>query len=773
MKQKLLFGIFIVLVSASQAFAEPVDTTATQTLTNKTLTAPIITTPTIDGTISGTGAILSTGSTTARTLTDRFAEQVNVKDYGAIGDGGTSDQTAVAAAVAAAFADGREMFWPDGTYLTTASIQNFHDVRHRGPGVLKRGSTLFYITQQSSSTPNALFVAPAGTGDDANDGITATEPLRNIQKSLDILNLWKPLRFGWTVWIAAGTYTEAASLKSGVSFNDDYLTIRGPAPSKGTASGATTNAAGYATGSATMTLASAGTGTLLVGDTIRFANDITTLYRVTAGDTDVSNGGTVSIYPALQIAIPTSATAIEVMTTNRSLPTVVIDYPGSGIVGLDINQHNKVKVQDIKFTDWLSPAVTGVNADLGSVLWTYNVHTSYCRQGIVANSSQLYVQGGILHGVDWTTGGFPAGGGSVGVVAYAGTVASIGYGGTSDATGTIIENFAQAGYEGKSNTHVVSSWVTYQSNEVAVWVYSNSRFDDRHNIYKKNEVVFKNVKGFVSRDSVLGLSEYNLGKTYTQAPSALGIGNLEIFNMFNGATEEIFMHPNAIVGMDITKQRQSTTVSTKVAVGSTVNAAQYLVGVATINLAAAGTGTIDVNDVITFAGQTTRYTVTAGDPDVSNGGAITFTPALATQINAASSPAITIQRPFRTLATIYGGTLQSGTGTNGKYLEVFLVGTATGATASKTVILSLGGTTVTTLTIPSGTQTWSARVTIWANDTTSVIQTSGAVGATVTAARASVATVDAWADNPLTVFVTALGSGDTVLLHECRVIKWG
>jgi hypothetical protein len=770
MKRKLLSTLFILLVSASQAFAEPVDTTATQTLTNKTLTSPIITTPTINGTISGTGAILSNGSTTARTLTDRFAEQVNVKDYGAVGDGVTSDQTAVAAAVAAAVADGREMFWPAGTYLTTASISNFHDVRHLGPGVLKRGSTLFYIMQQSSSTPNALFVAT--TGNDANDGITATEPLRNIQKSLDILNLWKPLRFGWTVWIAAGTYEEAASLKSGVSFNDDYLTIRGPVPSIGTASGATTNAAGYATGIATMTLASAGTGTLLVGDTITFAGDAT-LYRVSGGDTDVSNGGSVSIYPALQTAIPESATAITVVTTNRSLPTVFIDYPGSGIVGLDINQHNKVKVQDIKFTDWLSPAVTGVNADLGSVLWTYNVHTSYCRQGIVANSSQLFVQGGILHGVDWTTGGFPAGGGMVGVVAYAGTVASIGYGGTSDATGTIIENFTQAGYEGKSNTHVVSSWVTYQSNEVAVWIYSNSRFDDRHNIYKKNELVFKNVKGFVSRDSVLGLSEYNLGKTYTQAPSALGIGNFEIFNMFSGATEEIFMHPNAIVGMDITKQRQSTTVSTKVAVSSKVDAAQYLVGVITVNLAVAGTGTIDVNDVITFAGQTTRYTVTAGDTDVSNGGAISFTPALVTQINAAASPAITIQRPFRTLATIYGGTLQSGTGTNGKYLEVFLVGTATGSTASKTVILSLGGTTVTTLTIPSGTQTWSARVTIWASNTTSVIQTSEVVGATVTAARASVATVDAWADNPLTVFVTALGSGDTVLLHECRVIKWG
>ncbi len=59
----------------------------------------------------------------------------------------------------------------------------------------------------------------------------------------------------------------------------------------GTAASATTDNAGYAVGSATITLASAGTGTILVGDVISHARD-TRKYVVKTGDADVSGGGT-------------------------------------------------------------------------------------------------------------------------------------------------------------------------------------------------------------------------------------------------------------------------------------------------------------------------------------------------------------------------------------------------------------------------------------------------------------------------------------------------
>lgn len=85
---------------------------------------------------------------------------------------------------------------------------------------------------------------------------------------------------------------------------------------KGTASGATTNAAGYAVGATTLTLASAGTGTLLAGDVITFAGD-TNQYVVTSGDADVSNGGTITIAaPGLRVAMSAATKAITVVNSS-------------------------------------------------------------------------------------------------------------------------------------------------------------------------------------------------------------------------------------------------------------------------------------------------------------------------------------------------------------------------------------------------------------------------------------------------------------------------
>lgn len=82
---------------------------------------------------------------------------------------------------------------------------------------------------------------------------------------------------------------------------------------KGTGASATTNSAGYAIGATTITLAVAGTGTILAGDVITFAGD-PTQYVVLTGDADVSGGGTVVLQaPGLRQAIPASATAITVV----------------------------------------------------------------------------------------------------------------------------------------------------------------------------------------------------------------------------------------------------------------------------------------------------------------------------------------------------------------------------------------------------------------------------------------------------------------------------
>lgn len=85
-----------------------------------------------------------------------------------------------------------------------------------------------------------------------------------------------------------------------------------PQHTKGTGASATTNNTGYAVGATVITLASAGTGTIKAGDVITITGD-SNLYVVASGDTDVSNGGTITLNaPGLRQAIPASATNITV-----------------------------------------------------------------------------------------------------------------------------------------------------------------------------------------------------------------------------------------------------------------------------------------------------------------------------------------------------------------------------------------------------------------------------------------------------------------------------
>lgn len=98
---------------------------------------------------------------------------------------------------------------------------------------------------------------------------------------------------------------------------------------KGTASAAaSTNNAGYAVGSTTITLAAAGTGTFVAGDVVSFAGDANK-YVVVTGDADISGGGTIVIAkPGLRQAIPASATLI---TTTASY-TANVGFSSNALV---------------------------------------------------------------------------------------------------------------------------------------------------------------------------------------------------------------------------------------------------------------------------------------------------------------------------------------------------------------------------------------------------------------------------------------------------------
>ncbi len=85
---------------------------------------------------------------------------------------------------------------------------------------------------------------------------------------------------------------------------------------KGTAASATTDNAGYAVGATVLTLASAGTGTIVAGDILTFAGD-TNKYVVASGDSDVSSGGTITLAePGLRVAMSAATKAITVFGTS-------------------------------------------------------------------------------------------------------------------------------------------------------------------------------------------------------------------------------------------------------------------------------------------------------------------------------------------------------------------------------------------------------------------------------------------------------------------------
>lgn len=106
-------------------------------------------------------------------------------------------------------------------------------------------------------------------------------------------------------------------LRQGVLGDFNGMAVRESAQikshTKGTGASATTDNAGYAVGSTSLTLASAGTGTLLAGDVVTFAGDTANKYVVTTGDSDVSNGGTLVLgAPGIQVAMSAATKAITV-----------------------------------------------------------------------------------------------------------------------------------------------------------------------------------------------------------------------------------------------------------------------------------------------------------------------------------------------------------------------------------------------------------------------------------------------------------------------------
>jgi hypothetical protein len=96
--------------------------------------------------------VTATGSTTPRTLANRFADVVNVKDFGAVGDGVTDDRSAIQAAFNyAASISNCTIFFPNGTYYLGIGYTDSSNSVQLVLGNTNSGSAIGIILQGNGS----------------------------------------------------------------------------------------------------------------------------------------------------------------------------------------------------------------------------------------------------------------------------------------------------------------------------------------------------------------------------------------------------------------------------------------------------------------------------------------------------------------------------------------------------------------------------------------------------------------------------------------------
>lgn len=123
--------------------------------------------------VGDTTSILAFGSSTARTLTTRFSDMKNVKDYGALCNNSADDTTAIQAAITAAQALNSTVYVPPGTCLT-GGLTITGSVRLTGEGVLKlKNSTAADMISISGTSTVVRISGLTFDGNEQNQAVEA------------------------------------------------------------------------------------------------------------------------------------------------------------------------------------------------------------------------------------------------------------------------------------------------------------------------------------------------------------------------------------------------------------------------------------------------------------------------------------------------------------------------------------------------------------------------------------------------------------------------
>lgn len=174
---------------------------------------------------SSAATVIGTGTTTARSLANRFGEIINVKDFGAVGDGIADDTAAIQAAIVAAsrvsifnadwgVGEGGTVFFPRGVYLITAPLAWTADGVHLEGEGSSNATSIKVALASNPATTDAIQIGVSSGGTPARraglrrlsvyaDDTTKCRDLVSIDGAtwwrIEDVNLYQAGRYGLTI----------------------------------------------------------------------------------------------------------------------------------------------------------------------------------------------------------------------------------------------------------------------------------------------------------------------------------------------------------------------------------------------------------------------------------------------------------------------------------------------------------------------------------------------------------------------------------------------
>ena len=307
----------------------------------------------LDGTIGvigpvNEGSVTATGTTTPRNLETRFADVVNVKDFGAVGDGVADDTAAIQAAASYAYSNGKTLLIPKGNYFYSSSYYELDSDRiiHKGSftgGINPLASaeninTLITTVTKATSpldpkeTRVALSVTAVGRGSNHADGIRSNIVNYSDDGDGNTAFYGEATSVNGAYWSAAvhgetrhGGGTSIALSSENVCYNANG-SMYGLVVSQTTAGAPAT----HPIDGSTKAIITNGTGIQIMG-TGDIDGDIgtwTTAFRITKGATRPS-GKAISIESSAQTAIQTAP------STSNSVSDIFLQ--GNSNIGIILN----------------------------------------------------------------------------------------------------------------------------------------------------------------------------------------------------------------------------------------------------------------------------------------------------------------------------------------------------------------------------------------------------------------------------------------------------